>query len=704
LTVIVDMSAGFVELTTDQLNKLTLDELKEYYREVSKIIDEQTAAINSDIIIQSQYDYLILQSQSTINSITTEQIKNTTEIASYIGSSNAAVKYNSTNDALMLAYNSSIIGESNNILDLSMQVSSISLESDIINSTIEASDAIYISSALGYSTLYLYYTVKNDIYLQSLNDIATMSSFLVSSVIAEEKSKEILDSATIAYNLASQNLSSVLAEGTYIHSTLVQSRIDEQIATDAVTSTNNGLIVLSSFYKTALLSKEYTDGVLKQSELAKKLDTATTNYNTAQLGTDQAIIETARISLSTITGIKSNVDSTVTSVQEIATKAITDTYDINVLAAQANIDMETANVSTYQGYYNNNTSNITYYSSLYEKANADINSSIFAYQLYDGFYKSSIDGSNALMDRVKQDDSTFSLQIKELKTLSYTISSLYINYSSFTSKYNGLIQYSTILNDMIQQSTTALGTYSTFYDSTSAGLQLLYGESNTINKQLTSTQVTVDTYSTLIERNTANLLVHAANIGSNYLQQEYGSLKYRETFVRQLHMNKQATYDGLVLAQIKENSTSKVTNLNIPSISIAYTTLQTIENHLDNYTGIYNQYDIQLLNEKVQVSTAIGHSNTYTTLFSTQISSKLNPNDQALLEIYLSAQRTYAQETSAILQNASNISLGYADIAHLRSPVDSVYTTLFTPSQLAANASTISSFIIQGFNTAATLA
>jgi hypothetical protein len=697
------MSASFVELTPDQLNKLTLEELKAYYEKVSKIIDEQNSAINADMVIQSQYDYLILQSQSTINSITTEQIKNTTEIASYIGSSNAAVKYNSANNALMLAYNSSIIGESNNILNLSIQVSSLNVESDTITSTIEGSDSIYRSSALGYSSLYLDYMVKNDLYQQSLNDIDMMSSLLVSSVIAEEKSKTTLDSAMKAYTVASGNLGSLLVDGTNIHSTLVQYRIDEQVTTDAVTSTNNGLIVLNSFYKTAMLKKEYADSIIKQSEIAKGLDTATSNYTIAQQGTDQAIIETARISFSTITELKNNVDSTVTSIQENATKAITDTYDINVLAAQANIDMETANVSTYQGYYNSNTSNITYYSSLYEKANADINSSIIAYQTYDGFYKSSIDGSNAIMERVKQDDSTFSLQIKELKVLSRTISSLYINYSSFTSTYNGLIQFSTLLNDIVQQSTTAVSAYSTFYDSTSAGLQLLYGESNIINKQLNSTQVTLDTYSTLIERNTANLIVYAANMDSNYLQQEYGSLKYRETFVRQLHINTQAKYDGLVLAQIQQNSTSTVTNLNTPSISIAYTTLQTVQNHLGKYSGIYNQYDIQLLNEKIQVSTAIGHSNTYTNLFSTQVSSKLNPNDKGLLEIYLSTQQVYELETKAILQNASNLSLGYADIAHARSPVDSIYDTLFTPSQIAANASTISSFIIQGFDTAARL-
>jgi hypothetical protein len=697
------MSASFVELTPDQLNKLTLEELKAYYEKVSKIIDEQNSAINADMVIQSQYDYLILQSQSTINSITTEQIKNTTEIASYIGSSNAAVKYNSANNALMLAYNSSIIGESNNILNLSIQVSSLNVESDTITSTIEGSDSIYRSSALGYSSLYIDYMVKNDLYQQSLNDIVMMSSLLVSSVIAEEKSKTTLDSAMKAYTVASGNLSNLLVDGTNIHSTLVQYRIDEQVNTDAVTSTNNGLIVLNSFYKTAMLKKEYADSIIKQSEIAKGLDTATSNYTAAQQGTDQAIIETARIAFSTITELKNNIDSTVTSIQEMATKAITDTYDINVLAAQANIDMETANVSTYQGYYNSNTSNITYYSSLYEKANADINSSIIAYQTYDGFYKSSIDGSNATMERVKQDDSTFSLQIKELKVLSRTISSLYINYSSFTSTYNGLIQFSTLLNDMVQQSTTAVSAYSTFYDSTSAGLQLLYGESNIINKQLNSTQVTLDTYSTLIERNTANMIVYAANIDSNYLQQEYGSLKYRETFVRQLHINTQAKYDGLVLAQIQQNSTSTVTNLNTPSISIAYTTLQTVQNHLAKYSGIYNQYDIQLLNEKIQVSTAIGHSNTYTSLFSTQVSSKLNPNDKGLLEIYLSTQQVYELETKAILQNASNISLGYADIAHARSPVDSIYDTLFTPSQIAANASTISSFIIQGFDMAARL-
>ena len=703
MTVIVDMSAGFVELTTNQLNALTLEELKNYYDTVSKVIDEQNSTINSELIIQGQYDYLILQSQSTIASITTEQIQNSTEIASYNRSRNAAIEYNSTNNALMLAYNSTITGESNNIFDLSIQVSSMNLETDRINSTIEGSDAIYRSSALGYSTLYLDYMVKNDLYQQSLNDIATMSSFLVSSVIAESYSSSVLQSTMISYTQASQLLSTLLVEGTNIHSTVVQYRIEEKLATDAVTSTNNGLIVLRSFYNTALLNKEYADSLSTQTGHRLSVNRANSLYTTAQQGTDQATIETARISLSTVTELKKNIDSTVTSMQPLAAQAITDTYDINVLAAQAIVDMETANVSTYNSYYMRDTSSIIYYSSLYEKANADIFSSITAYQTYDGFYNSSIAGSNALMDLIRQDDSTFNVQINQLKALSQTISTLYINYSSFTSTYNGLITYSTLLTDMIAQSTTALRAYSTFYDSTNAGLQLLYGESNIVNTELTSNQVLVDTYSRIIERNTANMLVYAANIDSNYLQQEYGSLKYRETLVRQLHMQTQATYDSIVVDQIKNNSTSTITNLNTPSIAIAYNTLQNIEHHISKYSAIYTEYERQLLNQKIQVSTTSGHSNMYSILFSTQISSELNPNDQSLLGVYLSTQYKYSLETGSIRQNASNISLGYEDIKHVRTPVDSVYTTFFTPSQLVANASTISSFLIQGFNIAATL-
>jgi hypothetical protein len=697
------MSTGFVELTTTQLNALSLEELKVYYQKVSKEIEQQTSTINSELLIQGQYDYLILQSQSTIASITTQQIQNSTEIASYNRSRIEAIQYNSTNNALMLAYNSTITGETNNILDLSIQVSSMNLETDRINSTIQGSDVTYRSSALGYSTLYLDYIVKNDLYQQSLNDIAIMSSFLVSSIIAESYSSSILQSTMTSYYLASQLLSTLLVNGTNIHSTVVQYRIEEKLATDAVTSTNNGLIVLSSFYNTALVNKEYADSFSTQTGLRLHVNRANSLYTTAQLGTDQATIETARISLSTFTELKKYSDSTVASLQPLAAKAVTDTYDINVLATQANIDMETANVSTYTSYYKSDTSSIIYYSSLYEQANADIFSSIRAYQLYDGFYNSSIAGSNALMDLVRQDDSTFNVQINELKALSHTISSLYINYSSLTSTYNGLISYSTLLTDMVAQSTTALRAYSTFYDSTSAGLQTLYGQSNTINTQLISTQVLVDTYTRVIERNTANMLVYAANIDSNYLQQDYGSLKYRETLVRQLHMQEQAKYDSIVLNEIQKNSTSTITNLNTPSVNIAYNTLQNIEHHINKYSLIYTEYERQLLNQKIQVSTTAGNSNMYTVLFSTQISSELNPNDQSLLGLYLSTQNLYRMGIASIRQNASNITIGYADIKHVRDPVDAVYTTFFTPSQIAANASTISSFLIQGFNIAATL-
>jgi hypothetical protein len=700
------MSGGFLQLTTEQMNELTLDQLKVYYGQVSQIIDEQTSTINADTVIQSQYQYLILQSESTINSIASQQIFNSNAIAASVMASNEAVSFNSTNMGLMMSYNSSIAAETDKIFMLSVQVSSLTLESENLNSTLASQDKIFTSSAIGYSTLYLDFTTKDALYQQSLADISTTSSYLVSSMIAEDTSKRVLDLAMNAYNASSQDLSTLITQGAEIHSTVIQYRIDEVAAIQNVTSTTNGLIVLNSLYSTAILNQQYAQSLSTQSAQMSSFNSATTNYNILKSGSDQAAKNMAQISLSTITGSKAITDALVSTLKSQTGSAVTDSYNINVLAAQANVDAETQNVSTYTGKYNEDISSMKYYSSLYEEATRNVNSSIAAYTIYDGYYTSSIAGSNALMQLAKIDDSTFTVQVAQLAGLSYTVSSLYINYSSFISTYTGLVAYSTILADFIQQSTLALSTYSSFYDSASAEIVSLNVQSNDVNKQLTSTQINIDTYSSIIEQQTANMIVYAAMMASNALQEDYGAFKYKETLGREAHMNAQIAYNQAVLAQIQANSTngiSSATNLNTTTISVAYTTLNRTTDYVNTFSNAYSFYDVQVFNQKNQISTAVGHSNTYTTLLSTQMASKLNPSNQTLLTIYLSTQDIYNKEIASIARNESTIAIAYQDINSIKAANYATYDMIFTASEIAAHTSTISSFIIQGFNNALTL-
>ena len=257
------MSAGFVELTKEQLNTMGLTELKAYYTQVSKIVDEQTSTINADIVVQTQYQYLISQSQSTIDGITSQQIQNSNAIITSIQATAGSVNEVSTNTAKLLSYNSTIMGETSNIEKYSIQVSSLMLESDTIDSTLTRSDTAYASTAIAYSTLYQDFAAKDEIYRQSLDDIALTSSYLVSSVIAEAYSYAVLQSSIQDYYSTSQSLSSLIVDGGNIHSTVIQYRIDEKTAQDALTSTNNGLITLSSYYITAILNQDYVVALSK---------------------------------------------------------------------------------------------------------------------------------------------------------------------------------------------------------------------------------------------------------------------------------------------------------------------------------------------------------------------------------------------------------------------------------------------------------
>jgi hypothetical protein len=258
-----------------------------------------------------------------------------------------------------------------------------------------------------------------------------------------------------------------------------------------------------------------------------------------------------------------------------------------------------------------------------------------------------------------------------------------------------------MLKDVIRQSTTALNTYSTLYDSTTAVITKLYTESNATLKQLVSTQVNIDTYSTLIERHSANRLVYASRLDASYAQQECGTMKYRETIIREKHIAAQRDYDRTIIDEIQKNSTNGITtatNLNTPAISIAYTTLKTVEEHVNKYSEIYDLYNEQSTKQGFMLSTTMGYSNSYTTLLSSQMAAKIYPNDTVVIERRREREIVYNVCRQAVQQRESAVKLGYDDISVRKRAIDATYNTLFSPSQINANTSTISSFLIQGYN------
>jgi hypothetical protein len=229
----------------------------------------------------------------------------------------------------------------------------------------------------------------------------------------------------------------------------------------------------------------------------------------------------------------------------------------------------------------------------------------------------------------------------------------------------------------------------------------LQGESNVILKQLVSTQVNIDTYSTLIERHTANLLVYAANLDATYAQQEVGTIQYRETIVRERHIRAQRDYDQAIIDEIQKNSTNRIstpTNLNTPAISVAYTTLKTVEGHVNKYSEIYDLYNLQSTNQGLMISTTMGYSNSYTTLLSSQMAAKIYPNDTLLTERRVERERIYQGGRQVMQAREDAVKLGYDDIYSRKRASDEAYNSLFSPSELHANTSTISSFLIQGYS------
>ena len=60
------MSTNYRELTEETIKQTSLADLQIYSFTVSSVIAEKTASIQADKDVQAQYEYLILNSQSTI--------------------------------------------------------------------------------------------------------------------------------------------------------------------------------------------------------------------------------------------------------------------------------------------------------------------------------------------------------------------------------------------------------------------------------------------------------------------------------------------------------------------------------------------------------------------------------------------------------------------------------------------------------------
>ena len=411
----------YTRLTDAQLLDMTLEELTAYSQTVSTSVGLQYSSIAGDQVVQSQYAYMILTSESTINGLGYEITENDNAIIAADLRFSQLDADNKLLDSTMTSYLSSMAVQDKIIAESDTAISSLILESAKIDAELIKSDQEFVSSAIGYSTLYMDFMAKDILYTNTLSEISTTSFLYEAATIFENIALVNLQESTANVVARSMELSTLFLEGNQIQSTLSQYIIDETLATAALTSTNAGIIAISSLYATALVNQEYYQLVSTQTATidaftAAQSTLATTRMRAAARPTDTVLAAAATMAQQRLTSLataKTEVATKVTALQALVAGATSDSYDTTMAAAQAAVELENNNVSTFQGYADAATEEIKYFSTIFEQATNDIASSLAAVTLYSSFFNSSIAGSNALMDLVTQDTSSIAGQQAE---------------------------------------------------------------------------------------------------------------------------------------------------------------------------------------------------------------------------------------------------------------------------------------------------
>ena len=223
----------FTRLTDAQLLEMSPADLSKYSQTVSTAIGLQYSSIAADLIVQAQYDYMITTTQSTMNGLDYEITANDNAIIA------ADIRYaqidaeNKAIDSTIATYQKNIADFDNVIADSDKAISSLVLESAQINADLAKSDAEFISSATGYSSMYLTYMAKEILYQNCLSDISTTSSLYDAADAQEKFFLRNLEESTASVVARSAELSSLYLEGNQIQSSLSQYVIDETLANAA---------------------------------------------------------------------------------------------------------------------------------------------------------------------------------------------------------------------------------------------------------------------------------------------------------------------------------------------------------------------------------------------------------------------------------------------------------------------------------------
>lgn len=715
---------------------MSLPELQAYASQVSSIIIDETSTINGQQQEKDQYDYLMLISQSTISGLDTEIFNNINVINANIARQNAINFTNLVIDQKISDYTSTIDGCDDEISIADIQINSLNKEYQSLSTSLLNSDLIYKSTATQYSSMYITYLSKKSLHEQSLSNINIYSTIVQEKMINEKYSYSTLQGCIAAYSTTVKELDLLYIDSNTIKSTLTQYTIDKEISYRDLTSTNIGIIYLSSIYITNVINRQYYEALSTQTYITNMYIAANSTFiglSLSQTGGSRKNVMTggADTTLSAAIALakqrndawlsaQSKADTQVSVLQKLLDGASTDTYGFNVAAAGANIQMEMINISTFNTYANSSLNAVIYYSSMYETALLQNKSSLRGYSTHLYNYDSSIAGSNSWMARAYQEQST----IQPLQDIinSYILESSFYatQLVNFESSVSGWISYSTSLRDSVSSSIRNVFYYSTIYESTNKTIEKLNVRKGELAAEICAYEGTVRANYCIRQAAICDVKRYENLINIDFTAEEHAAFTYRETFARKKRLDLQKIYDIQILDQIQATSTIngnmlaakqlvppvlQPINLNTAAILTTNDSIKSVQMLIDSFPNIYNSCTahstiLTKMNASIQ-----NEYNSYSTIAMLSTNLLLQPGIGSLIQVALDNEyNKYMMAVNATATFRQNADLTKLSIDNAKA----IFTNRLTPAifplnEQLTNELTISSFLQEGWDSAVTL-
>jgi len=722
IPVVQTSAVTFVQLDDAQLQQMDLSSLKIYYDQVSAVIAKEFSTIADAQAVQSQYDYLILSSQSTINGLDYEITTNSNLIISADVNGRKIIDSNIILDSTIATYTSTIAGHNKTILDADTKISTLMTESDSISISLAKSDKDFVSSAIYYSSLYNIFIEKDIAYQAGVSNIINTSTLLSNAIVKQKASYSNWQTSSAYTTARTAELEQLYISSNDIQKALTQYKIDEIKAISDYTSTIDSVKALSSMYETSIVNQKYYQSLSSQSGI---LDTYTAAYSTFQTASAlsnaspgntlvAAAATMAQQRLSTLTIAKGQAMEQTTKLQGLVANAVTDTYSVQLAAAEDAVQREISIINLYQNYATSSIAAVTYYSSQYETANKQVISSLFAISTYSSFYESSVIGSNSFMNKVIDDNNTIKTQQAQLDDIKLSIISLTKEYGTYESSYNGWIGYSTTMKTEVDKYQADLRVYSTLYESTSDAIVSFTNKLSEVNNNINSNNTVIRTQSTIFEKETINYLMYQNQIQTSFNTEENAVFQYRETYINQNLKSQNDYLHACILQEQQNNSTNNAIlvlqaagkavvpiplNINTPVINAATSNVQSITYFLNTFKNIYNNYNTQAGNLQSVSTSIVGQMVSFSNV-TTQANAYLTYPDPQHGQAFSNAQIDFIGKQTTTQNLQTRVALTQTQIDTAKIAFMQTYNKVFQSSDIFNNESTISSFLIQGFKSA----